>query len=98
MNEVYETEAFLRLYGASEKVEQQWIEKIKDQLKENLHVGQPLRFDWFREKRFGGKRLYYLINESSKKAVLIAFGTKKEQQSIINYILVNKERFLKQIS
>jgi len=30
MNEVYETEAFSRLYDASEKVEQQWIEKIKD--------------------------------------------------------------------
>ena len=98
MNEIYETEAFLRLYSSLEKIEQQWIEKIKDQLQENLYIGQPLRFSWFREKRFEGKRLYYLINETSHKAVLVAFGTKKEQKKIINHIIFNKERFLKVIS
>jgi len=67
-------------------------------LKVNLQVGKPLRFDWFREKKFGNKRLYYLINESSNKTVLVAFGTKKEQQNIITYIILNRERFLKQIT
>ena len=35
------------------------------------------------------------INKSTNKAILISFGTKKEQQSIINHILANKERYLK---
>jgi hypothetical protein len=98
MNEVYDTESFSELCSTLEKEELLWIEKIKDQLKENLNVGKPLQFGWFREKKFGNKRLYYLINEKSNKAIIIAFGTKKEQQKTINYIIFNKERFLKFIS
>ena len=97
MNEVYETDTFSRIFEASEKSEKEWIEKMKDQIAENLRVGKPLRFDWFREKKLGGKRLYFLINEKTKKAVLVAFGDKKEQQSMINHIVLNRERYLKLI-
>lgn len=98
MNQVVETDTFSELYEACEKSEQEWIEKIKDQLAQNLRVGKPLHYDWFREKKLGNKRLYYLINESTKKAILIAFGTKKELQRIIQHILLNKERYLKYIA
>lgn len=98
MNEVYETEAFSKVVSAVETAELQWIEKMKDQLKENLKAGKPLRYEWFREKKFGGKRLFFLINETTHKAILIAFGTKKEQQRIIEHILINKERYLKLIA
>ena len=98
MNNVYETEIFSKLYLAWEKKERDWIDKIKDQLRENLLVGKPLTFDWFREKKFENKRLYFLINKHNNKAVLVAFGAKKEQQKIINFIIVNKERFLKIIN
>lgn len=97
MNAVHETEAFFKLYETLEKAEQEWIGKVKDQLMENLEVGKPLRYDWFREKKLGNKRLYYLINIKSNKAILVAFGTKKEQQKIIEHILTNKERYLKVI-
>tara|TARA_Y100000310_G_C20210522_1_gene591107 strand:- start:156 stop:452 length:297 start_codon:yes stop_codon:yes gene_type:complete len=97
MHEIFQTETFSKLCDASEKKEQIWIEKIKDQLMENLCVGKPLHYSWFREKKFENKRLYYLINETSKKAILIAFGNKKEQQKIINHILINKERYLRMI-
>ncbi len=50
---------YSKLYDAAEKSEQVWIEKIKDQLEQNLRTGQPLRFDWFREKKLGDKRLFY---------------------------------------
>ncbi|MBI4152508.1 hypothetical protein HY495_02250 [Candidatus Woesearchaeota archaeon] len=98
MNEVYETDAFLRIYDASEKKEQEWIDKIKNQLAENLEVGKPLRFPWFREKKFEGKRLYFFTNEKTKRIVLVAFGIKRDQQKIIMFLLVNKERYLKIIS
>ncbi|MEK6951154.1 MAG: hypothetical protein AABX13_05520 [Nanoarchaeota archaeon] len=98
MNEVLETETFSKLLKTCEKFECEWIEKIKDQLQENLQVGKPLHYDWFREKKLGNKRLFYLINESTRKAVLIAFGTKKEQQNIINHIIVNKESYLQLIA
>ncbi len=98
MNKVFETEAFSELYEICETSEQVWIDKMKDQLAQNLRVGKPLKYDWFREKKLGNKRLYYLINESTKKAILVAFGSKKEQQQIIRHILLNKERYLKCIA
>ena len=98
MNEVYETETFSKLYLRLEKKEQDWIEKIKEQLMQNLGVGKPLGFLWFREKKFENKRLYFLINENARKSVLVAFATKREQQRIINYILYNKVEFLKLIA
>ncbi len=94
MNEVYETGTFTKLYYVAEKAEQEWIEKIKDQLQQNLHTGKPLSFDWFREKKLKDKRLFYLINEKSHKAILVTFGTKKEQQKIIDHVIKNKERYL----
>ena len=78
--------------------EKEWIDKMRDQLVINLRVGKPLRFDWLREKKLGVKRLYYLINEKNQKAVLVAFGPKKEQQHIITHIIINKERYLKLIA
>ena len=98
MNEVYETEPFSELYSALEKKEQEWIEKIKTPLSENLNAGKPLRYYWFREKKLDNKRLYFLINEKTKKAILLAFGPKKEQQKIIEHIILNKERYLKLIN
>ena len=98
MNEVYEVETFSRICLAAEKSEREWIEKIKDQLAENLRVGKSLRYDWFREKKLGNKRLFFLINEKTNTAILIAFGTKKEQQEIIEHVLLNKERCLKLIN
>jgi len=97
-NEVLETDTFLEVYDSFEKKEQEWIEKIKDQLKENLLAGKPLGFIWLREKRLDDKRLFYVINEKTEKALLVAFGPKKEQQRIINNILRNKEEYLSFIS
>ncbi len=94
MNEIFETETFSKLYDASDARERQWIDKIKDSLRENLGVGKPLRFDWFREKKFGNKRLFYVINVKTKKATLIAFGEKKDQQKIIDSVIMNRDLFL----
>jgi|TARA_Y100000310_G_scaffold288510_1_gene314177 mRNA-degrading endonuclease RelE of RelBE toxin-antitoxin system len=93
--QIFETETFSRLYRAMEKVEQEWVDKIKNQLIENSQVGKPLKFDWFREKKFGDKRLYYLVYKDISKILLVAFGSKKEQQKIINHIVENKQRYKK---
>ncbi len=98
MNEIYESETFTKIKETCEKKEQEWIEKMKDQLKDNLNVGKPLRYSWFREKKFENKRLFYVMNEKTNKAVLLAFGEKKGQQKIIDHIIQNKERYLKLIA
>jgi len=94
-NRVLGTETFSRLFDALEKKEKEWIKKVILQLKENSKAGKPLRFEWFREKKLGGKRLYYLVYERSNAVLLVAFGGKKDQQKIITHILQNKGRYEK---
>ncbi len=94
-NVVLETEAFSRLFETLEKIEKDWIKKIIEQLKKSADVGKPLRFEWFREKKFGRKRLYYLVYKKSSTILLVAFGSKKKQQKIIEHILQNKEKYKK---
>lgn len=98
MNEVLEAEIFAKVYDQSEKAEQQWIDKMRDQLARDLRVGKPLRYDWFREKKFRNRRLFYVINENTRKALLITVGDKKEQQAIIDHVLANRETYLKRIA
>lgn len=94
MNEVLETEPFREVFESCDQREKDWIERMEDQLASNLTVGKPLGFPWFREKKLGNKRLFYVINEKTKKALLIAFGSKKEQEQIINHVLENMETYL----
>ena len=58
----------------------------RKQLKENPYVGDPLGFQFFRKKKIGGKRVYYLIYEDLKAVLMIAVSDKKTQQATINEI------------
>ncbi|MBN1502295.1 hypothetical protein JW930_02020 [Candidatus Woesearchaeota archaeon] len=58
MNEIYETETFSKIYAASDTREKQFIDNVKQQLRKTLNVGKPLRFDWFREKKFGKEYIF----------------------------------------
>lgn len=93
--EIYETDTFSNLYEVMEKEERIWVDKIKLQIKNSPDVGKPLRFDWFREKKFGDKRIYYLIYKNLNRILIVSFGPKKEQQKIIDHILENKDRYRK---
>ncbi|HLC84421.1 MAG TPA: hypothetical protein VJH22_01365 [Candidatus Nanoarchaeia archaeon] len=95
MNQVFETETFTEVVASFDRSIHRWVESIKSKLIVDLRIGKPLRFDWFREKKLGPYRLYYLTNEHTQKALLAALGTKKDQQQIINTILLNKERYLR---
>ena len=94
-NRVLETETFSCLFETLESAEKEWIKKVIRQLKRDFSVGKPLGFKWFLEKKFGGKRLYYLVYEKSSTVLLVAFGGKKDQQKIIAHVLQNKERYKK---
>ena len=89
---IYATDSFKKLYETLDRSEQIWIEKTKKQLEENP-TGKILHFDWFREKKYLNKRLYFLIDDESKRILFVAFASKKEQQKIINFIIANKDEF-----
>ena len=92
--EVFETETFSKLFESLEHRERIWVGKMRVQLKTNPKSGKPLRYTWFREKKFENKRLYYLVSEKKMKIILAAFGSKKDQQRIIDQILLNKTEYL----
>ena len=84
--EVYATENFWEDYDKLSKVEKIRIDKIKDQLRLNPYTGKPLGYRFFREKRFDGKRLYYIIYEDYVVVLVVAYSDKKTQQTTIDGI------------
>ena|SRR3989344_3924240 len=62
------------------------ILKFEQHLKEEPFSGQPLGYRFFREKKFDGKRLLFLVYEEHKCVFLITITDKKAQQHEIDMI------------
>ncbi|MFH1390845.1 MAG: hypothetical protein ABIH20_00865 [Candidatus Diapherotrites archaeon] len=82
--------------SSEEKIQ---ITKILLQLYEKGDlVGKPLSgLNFFREKKFGGKRLYYLVYKNYFVILAVALSNKKAQQATINQIirdLADYQRFV----
>lgn len=73
------------------------IENIERQLENDAYVGQPLGTKWFREKRLGVYRMYYLIYEDLKAVYIITLSGKKDQQKTINTIRHFLDKYKKEI-
>ncbi len=93
MFEVFETARFAKTIQDLDGREKEWISKMRVALAENPFSGKPLGFDWFREKRFEGKRLYFVVSKKKRKVLLVAFGNKKEQRKTIERILVDRDAY-----
>ena len=91
MFRILTTEEFDRDFGKLSSQEQARVNKILKQLKEKGgDVGKPLSgVSFFREKKFNGKRLYYLIYKDFFVILAIAISDKKAQQATINRILLD---------
>ncbi|MFH0714793.1 MAG: hypothetical protein V1847_03990 [Candidatus Diapherotrites archaeon] len=92
---VLETAMFLKIISGLDLREGEWVEKMKTQLSENPFAGKPLRFDWFREKKFEDKRLYYLVSRTNKTVILFSFGNKKGQRKFLHEAFSNKDELLR---
>ena len=64
----------------------QQIENIIKQLKETWQVGKPLGYPFFREKKLGKYRLYFLVYEDIDTVLLVTMSDKTAQQETINKI------------
>jgi mRNA-degrading endonuclease RelE of RelBE toxin-antitoxin system len=58
-------------------------------LKQEPYSGKPLGYKFFREKKFNGKRLIFLVYEQHKCLFLITITGKKLQQHEIDMIKTN---------
>ena len=68
------------------KEEQIRVDKIEDEIAKNGFTGNPLSFKFLREKRIDGKRIYFLVYEDLKCALIISVSNKKTQQETIDAI------------
>lgn len=76
------------------KAEQEEVEKLEQgQLKENPYVGDSLGYSFLREKRIGGKRIYYLVYDDVKAVLMVAISDKKTQQETIDEIKFHLQEY-----
>ena len=84
---VLKTAVFDRKFSKLSLDVQKAIEEIKYKLQENPFSGKPLRYTFFREKKYGKYRIYYLIYEKQLILYMITISEKKDQQVAINTVL-----------
>lgn len=83
---VFTTTTFDTEMEKLQKSEQERIEKLFPQLKNNPYVGDQLKFKFFREKRLSEKRIYYLVYDEFKIVLMVGISGKKDQQKTIDFI------------
>ena len=71
---------------SSEKVR---VEKFEQELKSQPLSGKPLGYEFFREKKFDGKRMLFLVYSEYQVAFLVTIVEKKVQQQVIDMIKTN---------
>jgi len=76
---IFKTEEFDKDYAKLDKSEQKRVDRILGQLLEKgSDVGKPLAgLSFFREKKFNGKRLYYLVYSNVFIILALAISDKK---------------------
>ena len=66
------------------KEEQQEVWRFEVmQISLNPYVGDPLSYRFFREKKVGGKRIYFLIYDSLMAVLMVGISNKKTQHETI---------------
>ena len=83
---VFRTKAFDKGFTKLPKTEKKEVEKFERELSENPFVGRFLTYDFLREKKLNGRRIYYLIYEDFVVVLMVAISDKKAQQSTIDAI------------
>ena len=83
---VFLAAAFKKKLAKADIAFQRWFDKVLDQFAENPLVGKPLGVNWFREKKFGKMRVYYVVYEDLKSVFVVNLSEKKDQQQAINSI------------
>jgi putative component of toxin-antitoxin plasmid stabilization module len=86
MYKVYQTLEFKKLYSKLPLAEQRMVDNIIRRLAENPNQGKCLGVHNIREKKIGGRRVYYIVYESYLIVLMVAISDKKTQQGTIELI------------
>lgn len=80
---VYHSNRFDRELSKFDADFQNHVDKMEDQLKENPYLGKPLDATWFREKKHGKYRIYFVVYEEFSSVFMVAISGNKDQQKVI---------------
>ena len=87
------TETYLQELNKWPKQEYEQATKIPQKLAESPFSGKQLSYPFLREKKIGGRRIYYLVYEDLRLVLLVAASGKKNQQATIEHIKENLKEF-----
>jgi mRNA-degrading endonuclease RelE of RelBE toxin-antitoxin system len=93
MFKVIGTDTYLRELQKWPKQDYDAATKISKKLVGNPYVGKQLSYPFLREKKIGGRRVYYLVYEDLELILLVASSDKKNQQATIDHIRENLKEF-----
>lgn len=89
MYRVFRSEWYDEKLKKLDKSEVTRIEKFEQHLKKEPFSGKPLGYRFFREKKFNGKRLLFLVYEEHSIVFCVTITDKKAQQRDIDFIVAN---------
>ena len=85
---IFSTSAFDEKLEKLDSKERRRVENAVEQLKLNPFSGKPLGYKFFREKKIGKNRLYFLVYEQLVIVFLVDYSGKKDQQKTVNTIKI----------
>lgn len=88
MYAVFRTQKFDKEFAKQlSQEEQKQVEKFeKERLTQDPHLGDPLGYEFFREKKIKGKRVYFLVYDDLKAVLMVGISGKKTQHETIEGI------------
>ena len=79
------------------KSDQERVDKFEQHLKQQPYSGKPLGYKFFREKKFNENRLIFLVYEDFNAVFLATITNKKMQQTVIDLIKRNLDKYKENI-
>ncbi len=89
MFRVFRSDWYDKKFGKLDYAEQRIVSGFEQQLKQEPYSGKPLGYSFFREKKFDGKRVLFLVYEGHKAVFMVTITDKKAQQQEIDLIRAN---------
>ena len=97
MFRVFRSDWYDKKFNKLDKSEKDRISKFEQQLKIEPYSGKPLGYVFFREKKFDGKRLIFLVYDEHKAVLLVTITDKKAQQHVIDLIKTNLDLYKEEL-
>jgi len=88
---VIQFETFKKKFSKLTPEEQEMILSFAKKLKENPFLGKPLGTAFLREKKFDGKRAYFVVYEKEQYILMVRISDKKDQQKEIEEVKRNQD-------